>query len=100
MNTAKLARTTFVLDRETHDRLNYVARRMGVSRSTLVRDVLAEPVEMMEKWVRQVPEEQPLSAVASEIAQKLGESMQMDLVEFIDRKSAEVVKLAKGGGDE
>lgn len=57
MNKAKLARSTFVLDRATHEDLAYIARRMKVSRSELVRDVLAEPVAMMAKWVRAVPDD-------------------------------------------
>lgn len=56
MNTDKLVRSTFVLDRETSDRLTYIARRFGRSRSDLVREVLAEPVAVMESLVRGVPE--------------------------------------------
>jgi hypothetical protein len=56
MNTQKLARTTFVLDRETHLQLNRISSRFGVSRSELVRDVLAEPVAMLAGWVDQIPE--------------------------------------------
>jgi len=85
MNTEKLARTTFVLDRETHDRLNYVSRRLGVSRSVLVRDVLAEPVAMMERWVRATPE-QPTAAEA----ETLLTGIQGDLIEFIERRAGEV----------
>lgn len=97
MNTLKLARTTFVLDRETHDRLNYVARRMGVSRSTLVRDVLAEPVELMERWMRSVPEDQPLTV---ETATRLGEVIQLDLVDFMERKSASLEELRELGSED
>lgn len=57
MNSQKLARTTFVLDRETHVQLNRISARFGVSRSELVRDVLAEPVAIMAGWVDQIPEE-------------------------------------------
>lgn len=57
MNTAKLVRSTFVLDRETHEQLGYVARRFGSTRSALVRDVLAEPVAMLARWVRALPED-------------------------------------------
>lgn len=87
MNTDKLVRTTFVLDRETSSRLDYIARRMGVSRSTLVRDTLAEPIALMERWMRSVPEDKPITA---DTAEQLGETMQQDLVAFIERKSAEL----------
>lgn len=55
MNTDKFARSTFVLYRETHRQLDYVARRLGSTRSAIIRDVLAEPVSMMERWVRALP---------------------------------------------
>ena len=55
MNTDRLARATFVLERETHAQLGRIARKFGVSRSELVRDVLAEPVAMMAKWADSVP---------------------------------------------
>ena len=57
MNTANLARTTFVLDRATADQLGYLSRRMGVSRSALVREVLAEPIATMAKLVEAVPDQ-------------------------------------------
>lgn len=56
MNTANLARTTFVLDRATADQLGFLSRRMGVSRSALVREVLAEPIATLAKLVESVPE--------------------------------------------
>lgn len=64
MNTSKLARTTFVLDRTTHDQLDRITRRFGVSRSAFVREVLAEPVAMMARWVDQMPANQPVDAAA------------------------------------
>lgn len=82
MNTDKLARTTFVLLRETSEELDYVSRRMGVSRSVLVRDVLREPVSLMAGWLRRVPEDQPVTA---EQAAQLGDEIQLDLVDFIER---------------
>jgi hypothetical protein len=85
MNTAKLARTTFVLDRETHDQLAYISRRMGVSRSELVRDVLAEPVALMAKWALSLPDKP-----TPEDAARVGEVMQLDIVELIERKAEEV----------
>lgn len=85
MNSQKLARTTFVLDRVTHDQLDYISRRMKVSRSELVRDTLAEPIALMAKWVQSVPDSPTPEELAS-----IGESMQLDLVDLIHRKSAEV----------
>ena len=84
MNTEKLARTTFVLERETSEQLDYVARRMQVSRSTLVRDVLREPVALMAGWMRSVPEDRPLGA---DEARRITDGIQLDLVDFIDRQS-------------
>jgi hypothetical protein len=55
MNSQKLARSTLVLDRSVHEDLSYLAHRFGVSRSSLVREVLSEPVTMMAKWARSVP---------------------------------------------
>lgn len=93
MNTDALARTTFVLDRPTSERLSYIAKRMGVSRSSLVRDVLQEPIELMAKWVQCVPEDgsQP-------DAESLFATMQTDLVEFIDTRQRELA-LAVGDSD-
>lgn len=87
MNEEKLVRATFVLDRETGERLNYVARRMGRSRSDLVREMLKEPAEMMERWVRTVPEDRPTTW---EDAQRVSGAIQQDLVEYMDRRSAEL----------
>lgn len=55
MNTETLARATFVLDKTTSAQLSFVARRMGVSRSALVREVLAVPVERMASMVASIP---------------------------------------------
>ena len=55
MNAELLARATFVLHRETADDLAYLSERFGVSRSELVRGLLAEPVAKMSQVVRQVP---------------------------------------------
>ena len=85
MNSAKLARTTFVLLRETHDQLEYISRRMGVSRSELVRDVLAEPVALMAKWVQSVPDQPSPEDVA-----QIGNVLQLDIVDFLERKAEEV----------
>ncbi len=87
MNTSKLTRASFVLDRETHDQLNYLATRMGVSRSELVRDVLAEPISLMAKWMLSVPDD-PTSVDAA----RVGGEVQLDMVDFIERKADEVRK--------
>lgn len=47
MNTDRLSRCTFVLDRETADTLTYISNRLGRSRSWIVRDVLRDPVRVM-----------------------------------------------------
>lgn len=81
MNTAKLARSTFVLDRETHEQLDYVARRFGSTRSALVRDVLAEPVAMMARWVRTLPED-----IGPEDVAKFARLAESELGELLDRE--------------
>jgi predicted transcriptional regulator len=83
MNTTLLARATFVLDRSTHDQLDYISRRMKVSRSELVRDVLAEPVALMAKWIESVPDQPTQASNESTL-----EVVQQDLVEFIERQQA------------
>jgi hypothetical protein len=92
MNTDELARTTFVLRRDTHEQLNTISRRMGVSRSELVRDVLREPVALMSKWVESLPED----AGPGDVTRLQGE-MQLDLVEFIGRHADDLDQL---GGSE
>lgn len=82
MNTDALARTTFVLDRETSLQLDSISRRMGVSRSSLVRDVLREPVAMMAGWVDRLPTDR---AVTPSDAVEFRDSMQLDLIDFIER---------------
>lgn len=87
MNSEKLARATFVLDRATFEQLDYISRRMNVSRSELVRDTLAEPIALMAKWVQSVPDEPTPADVDA-----ARHTVQLDLVELITRKSAEVAK--------
>jgi predicted transcriptional regulator len=94
MNTDQLARTTFVLQRETHDQLNRISKRLGVSRSTLVRDVLAEPVALMDKWMDAVPLEPTLDDIAAAKGM-----LQGDLIDFIDRHAAEINELGESGND-
>ena len=56
MNTDRFARATFVLDRSTVDGIAYLSRRLRRSRSDLVRDVLADPVEGLVKLLERHPE--------------------------------------------
>ena len=56
MNTEKLARCTFVLDKDTAQHLAYLSQRFRRSRSDIVRDVLREPVEVMATLIRSLPE--------------------------------------------
>lgn len=91
MNTDQLKRASFVLDRVTAERLDYISRRMGVSRSALVRDVLAEPVALMAGWVEGLPEEPTASD-----AQKFVGRMASDLERLIEEKNGQ---LALGIGE-
>ena len=91
MNTEKLARTTFVIDRDTADQLAFISKRMNVSQSALVRDVLAEPVALMAKWVASVPDKP-----TKDDAEKLFDGMQGDLVDFIEAK-AKLLEREKSG---
>ena len=56
MNNDRFARVTLVLDRSTDDALNYLSRRLHSSKSALVREVLAEPVEAMRGLLVGFPE--------------------------------------------
>lgn len=86
MNTEKLARTTLVLDRETHEMLGELAARLGRSRSDLMREVVAEPIRFMHAQVAKLPATGKLSE--SDYA-SFTESIQQDLVDFIERVAAE-----------
>ncbi len=85
MNSALLKRSTFVLSRETAEQLDMICARMGVSRSALVRDVLAEPVQLMAKWVSQLPE-QP----TREDARAVLDTMGRDLDLFLERQAGQL----------
>jgi hypothetical protein len=85
MNTDKLARATFVINRETHEQLGYIAGRMGSSRSDIVRDILAEPISLMAKWVHSLPD-QP----TQEDAQKSSALLQLDMLEFLSENVSEI----------
>lgn len=67
MNSAKLARATFVINRDTSEQLGYLSSRMGVSRSELVREMLAEPVDRMAGLLGSLPE-QPTEADIRQLA--------------------------------
>lgn len=86
MNTDKLARTTFVLDRPTHEMLQVISDRLGRSRSDLIREMVADPIKFMHAQLAKLP---PNERLTREDAQAFSESMQQDLVEFIERVAAE-----------
>lgn len=90
MNTEKLARTTFVLDRPTHEMLQAISDRLGRSRSELIRGMVADPIKFMHAQLAKLPDVEKLTP---EDAAAFTESMQQDLVEFIERVAAET-----GGG--
>ncbi len=85
MNTDMLARATFVLDRTTSERLGYISKRMGVSRSSLVREVLEEPIALMAKWVESVPDEP-----SQDQAEALFGTMHADLEKFLESKQQQL----------
>lgn len=60
MNTQELARATFVLSKKVNSDLAYLSRRMGRSRSALVREVLEPGITEMAALLRSVPD-QPTS---------------------------------------
>lgn len=88
MNTDLLARTTFVLDLDTHEKLQRISVRLGVSRSSLVRRLLTDPVHFMDAQLAKLPVEADASMSPEEAAEFV-ESLQLDLCEFIDRLASE-----------
>lgn len=94
MNSETFARSTFVIDRVTAEQLSSIAARLGVSRSALVRDVLAEPVELMFHWVSTLPDE-PTAADARGLLERIGE----ELPEWVDSKTAQLDLLRGDGGN-
>lgn len=80
MNADKLARTTFVLDRPTHEKLQVISDRLGRSRSDLIREMVGDPIKFMHAQLSKLPERD----LTKEEALAFTESMQMDLVEFIE----------------
>ena len=91
MNTSQLARATFVLDRQTAAQLAYISGAMGVSRSELVRDWLREPVELMAKWVESAQLARDSDGrIAANNVDAIGQEIQQDLVDFIQRKAGEL----------
>ena len=55
MNADKFSRVTLVLDRRTDEQLHYLSRRTGGSRSEIVRNLLADPVDDLCKLMAMVP---------------------------------------------
>ena len=97
MNTQRLARATFVLERETHDQLDRVSRTLGVSRSELVRDMLAEPVALMAKWVDLVPANPTPEEKRALMAGMLGDINEMADRELGAGKLADITEMAARG---
>lgn len=56
MNTDLYVRATFVIERSVAEKLAFVARRMGRSRSDLVREVITEPADIMFRLAQHLPE--------------------------------------------
>lgn len=95
MNTDALQRVTFVLDRATADRLAVIASRLGVSRSSLAREVLEEPIQLMHRWVTALPSE-PTKAEADAMLRQVAD----DVEAFMDSKASQLDLLkAEGGGN-
>lgn len=60
MNTDRYARVTIVLDRSTDEALSYLSKRLRHSKSGLIREVLAQPVQVMKGVLDQFPEGTPV----------------------------------------
>lgn len=56
MNKNRYSRVTLVLHRSTDEGLSYLSTRLNRSKSELVREVLAEPVELMRELLGKHPE--------------------------------------------
>lgn len=94
MHSETFARSTFVIDRETADQLTDIATRLHVSRSALVRDVLAEPVALMHHWISALPE-QPTPEDARGLLERIGE----ELPDWVESKTAQLDLLRGDGGN-
>lgn len=88
MNTEKLARTTFVLDRETHEMLEAVSSRLGRSRSDLIRGMVRDPVRFMYAQLQRLPPDPEGLSEAERSAVLQG--IQTDLLEFIETVRSDV----------
>lgn len=78
------SRATFVLSQETNDQLSYIASRMGVSRSLLVRNTISAPIDLMHGWMQSIPP----NVTAREL-DLLFAQMSFDLTNFIEEKATE-----------
>jgi hypothetical protein len=65
-------RTTFSLPVETADRIARLSRRMGVSQSAFVSELLAEPIAAMASIIDVLPE---TGATASDVRRARGRSL-------------------------
>lgn len=88
MNKPTQSRATFVLTRETNDQLSYIATRMGISRSRLVRDTITAPIDLMHRWVSSIP----INVTPREV-DLLFARMSLDLSNFIEDKANEAGNL-------
>lgn len=66
-------RTTLSLPTEVAQDIAYLARRIGISRSSLIASLLAEPVREMRRLVEAVPED-PSAMTDAEAMRLRGES--------------------------
>jgi hypothetical protein len=82
---SKLQKVSLALDPVVVSDLAYITDRMGVSRSALVNNLLAESVPIMRKLLEQVP----LSPSPADVVRARGESMKI-----VDDRIAELQGIA------
>ena len=63
-----------------------ISDRLGRYRSDLIGEMVADPIKFMHAQLAKLP---PTERLTSEEAQAFTESMQQDLVDFIERVAAE-----------
>jgi hypothetical protein len=82
---SKLQKVSLALDPVVVSDLAYITARMGVSRSALVNNMLAEAVPIMRNLLEQVP----LSPTPADVVRCRGESMKI-----VDERIAELQGIA------
>lgn len=70
---SKMKRASFTLPPDLDEDLSYVARRLGVSRSALVAEMLREGLSFLSNSLRQVPDQ----ATAADALRYRGESKKL-----------------------